>query len=475
MTLTNRGKKLCDSSGVSRRQALKIGARGLGLGLLGSGLGPLPPLFGVTSEALARHRGQDPGGLRVVRRLRRPEHVRAVQQRRAVPRRPTIGVREPDVIKADEHFGFQKSMVGMHRLWEEGNCAVIHGCGYEQPSFSTSPPARSGTPARPTAARPTGGTAGRPTPSIRRGRPTSWSTSPRRSRSRCAHEHVPVVFNDPGSFRRDFFHPQSRHIDRLGNGQAPRSEIHKFLLDVNQSARDASALVSQAWDNYTSTRGDVRLLDLDKVVALIENDFPARPTTCGCATACSTPTSTRRARTTARCSTAATPSGAFFEEMKRLGKQDEVAVFIHSEFGRRVPENTSLGTDHGTANVAFVLGGGVKGGQYGKPVSLTDLVLGDNLQYTTDFRRVYATLIDEYLGLFQIGARAGRQVRDARDVCVKLIDGAGFGQPLLLAAGLHSNRFRMFRSSTTSSRSCGLPARCFMEMRSSIDATKNVR
>lgn len=84
--------------------------------------------------------------------------------------------------------------------------------------------------------------------------------------------------------------------------------------------------------------------------------------------------------------------------MKRLGKQDEVAILIHSEFGRRVPENTSLGTDHGTANVSFVLGGGVKGGQYGTPPSLTDLILGGNLQHTTDFRRVYATLIDEYLG-----------------------------------------------------------------------------
>ena len=89
---------------------------------------------------------------------------------------------------------------------------------------------------------------------------------------------------------------------------------------------------------------------------------------------------------------------AFYEEMKRLGKQDDVAILIHSEFGRRVPENTSLGTDHGTANVSFVLGGGVKGGQYSTPPSLTELVHGDNLQHTIDFRRVYATLIEEFLG-----------------------------------------------------------------------------
>ena len=57
MTMTERGKKLCDKSGVSRRQALKIGARGIGLGLLG-GVSPLPPLFGATSEALAATPGK---------------------------------------------------------------------------------------------------------------------------------------------------------------------------------------------------------------------------------------------------------------------------------------------------------------------------------------------------------------------------------------------------------------------------------
>jgi uncharacterized protein (DUF1501 family) len=62
-----------------------------------------------------------------------------------------------------------------------------------------------------------------------------------------------------------------------------------------------------------------------------------------------------------------------------------------------VPENTSLGTDHGTAQVNFVIGHGVKGGLYGKAPSLTNLVLGDNLENTVDFRQVYATLIQGWL------------------------------------------------------------------------------
>ena len=73
-------------------------------------------------------------------------------------------------------------------------------------------------------------------------------------------------------------------------------------------------------------------------------------------------------------------------------------MLIFSEFGRRVPENTSLGTDHGTANHAYVIGKKVRGGQYGAPPSLNNLDAGDNFEFTTDFRRVYATLIEEWIG-----------------------------------------------------------------------------
>ena len=69
-----------------------------------------------------------------------------------------------------------------------------------------------------------------------------------------------------------------------------------------------------------------------------------------------------------------------------------------SEFGRRVPENVNLGTDHGTANLMFVAGDAVKGGHYGEVPSLTKLDAGDNLIYTTDFRRVYASMISGWLG-----------------------------------------------------------------------------
>ena len=397
--MTNRSKKLCDMSGVSRRQALKIGARGIGLGLLG-GVSPLPPLFGATSEALAATEGKILvvfewfGGYDGLSTFV-PYGDDALYRHR-----PTIGVRAADVIKVDDHFGFQKSMVGMHRLWEEGNLAVIHGAGYDQPSFShfaSSSYWHTGAPNSGEAYGWYGRTADALDP---KGSPNYLvNIAASQTLAVRARDHVPVVFNDPDGFRRDMFYRQRQGMEKLDTGQVARGEVHKFLLDVNQSAREASALVKQAWETYNGTRNpDLRLLDLDRVVALIENDFPARLYYVRLRNSLFDTHVNQESphnRQVQYCSDAV---WGFFEEMKRLGKQDEVAMLVHSEFGRRVPENTGLGTDHGTANVSFVLGGGVTGGHYSRPPSLTELVLGDNLQHTTDFRRVYATLIEEFLG-----------------------------------------------------------------------------
>ena len=82
--------------------------------------------------------------------------------------------------------------------------------------------------------------------------------------------------------------------------------------------------------------------------------------------------------------------------LPRIGRGDDVAVMVFSEFGRRVAENANLGTDHGTAGVAFVAGHKVRGGHYGAMPSLTDLDDG-NLRFTTDFRRLYASMITEWM------------------------------------------------------------------------------
>jgi len=88
----------------------------------------------------------------------------------------------------------------------------------------------------------------------------------------------------------------------------------------------------------------------------------------------------------------------FQATLKRDGTADRVVTMVFSEFGRRVKENASGGTDHGTAAPMFLIGEKVKPGFHGKFPSLTDLDQGD-LKHTADFRSVYATVLDRWFGI----------------------------------------------------------------------------
>lgn len=88
---------------------------------------------------------------------------------------------------------------------------------------------------------------------------------------------------------------------------------------------------------------------------------------------------------------------AFTADLRAQGNFDRVLLMTFSEFGRRVNENSSGGTDHGAAAPLFLLGGKLKPGFHGVAPKLTELKKGD-LAYTTDFRSVYATILERWLG-----------------------------------------------------------------------------
>jgi uncharacterized protein (DUF1501 family) len=89
---------------------------------------------------------------------------------------------------------------------------------------------------------------------------------------------------------------------------------------------------------------------------------------------------------------------AFYEDLVLHGADQRVVVMTWSEFGRRVEDNDSGGTDHGTAAPIFVLGSRVRGGLFGAPPSLTDLDPDGNLKYSIDFRQVYASILANWIG-----------------------------------------------------------------------------
>lgn len=87
---------------------------------------------------------------------------------------------------------------------------------------------------------------------------------------------------------------------------------------------------------------------------------------------------------------------SFFADLKQQGNDKRVVLMTFSEFGRRVSENASAGTDHGKASCLFLAGPGVKGGLHGTHPSLTDLSEGD-IRHTVDFRSVYGTMLGDWL------------------------------------------------------------------------------
>jgi uncharacterized protein (DUF1501 family) len=98
---------------------------------------------------------------------------------------------------------------------------------------------------------------------------------------------------------------------------------------------------------------------------------------------------------------------AFWSDVVAHGHGDDVVIMTWSEFGRRARENGQAGTDHGWAGPMFVVGNAVNGGFYGEPPSLARLDDG-NLRYTTDFRSVYATLLDRWMSAPADDILAGR-------------------------------------------------------------------
>src|SRR6266571_8556527 len=313
--------------------------------------------------------------------------------------RPRIGIKPARVRKLDQHFGFQYTMSGFERLYKDGRLAIVHGVGYDQPSFShfasmaywhTAAPNRGelyGWLGRAADAMdPEGG------PNYLVNIDTQQSLAVR------SRGHVPLVFDDPEKFVRTGFADEKSPLKAIAARGRGGNEAQEFMFGVSRSALDAEQLVRDAWAQYRTPvdYGLVRF-GLDRVAALIAADFPTRIYYVAYRNN-AFDTHVYQSDVHARLWTYTSDHiAAFIKDIARLGRAEDVVLMAFSEFGRRVKENTSQGTDHGTAGPVFMIGAPVAGGQYGKMPSLTELSDG-NMVFTTDFRRVYATLAGTWMG-----------------------------------------------------------------------------
>lgn len=385
----------------TRRQALRAGAYGLGLGL-----GALHRPLTAWADA-PRPSSTHPERILVVVELSGGNDglntLVPYGDDRYYQLRPTLGIPAKSLRTIDEHFGFHPALFGFERLYRDGKLAVVHGCGYDKPilsHFSSMGFWHTGIPHTGEKLGWLGRLADALDPQVNRNYLVNIATA--QSLAVRSRRHSPLVFYDPESFSRKGVYQQQPVFQRLSQGRPTSNVSLAFLNGLVENATHSAAFVRQAWADYDSpvdygARSAGLGLDLRKVAALINADMPARLYYVSYAGNVFD-THVHQLDLHARLLTySADALRAFIDDLGRIGRGKDVTVMVFTEFGRRVPENASKGTDHGTATPVFVLGERVRGGLYGSPPSLTELDDG-NLRYTTDFRRVYATLIEEWLG-----------------------------------------------------------------------------
>ncbi len=316
--------------------------------------------------------------------------------------RPKLGIPARDVIKISDGFGFHPSMVGFERMYKDGVMAVVHGCGYDHPSlshFSSMGFWHTGVP-----------NGGEPLGWLGRLADQRYAAATRnvivnlgnaQSLAVRSQKHSPLVFDDPARFRREGTDDERHALTELGRGRSTTNATLEFLATIAGNAAESSDFVRQASASYRTPvdygTGGGLAGSLQRVAALIAAGMPTRLYYLSYQ-GNQFDTHVQQADLHSRLLmyTADAVRG-FIEDLKRIDRADTVAVMMFTEFGRRVEENGSLGTDHGTATPMFIFGRGVKGGLYGRHPSLTDLDDG-NMKMTTDFRRGYSTMIGEWLG-----------------------------------------------------------------------------
>jgi uncharacterized protein (DUF1501 family) len=313
--------------------------------------------------------------------------------------RLTLSYNKDNVLRINNDLGWHPSARGLADLQEAGRLSVIQGVGYPNPNRSHFESM------------------------------DLWHTAHANSRAtgwlgRFADVDPESKLNTPHSVyvgsgvrplalqARDSIAWTVRDLDQFRlRADARERDIVQQLATTTEQDNDYSQLIAsnlraalRADEQLASTlrqssgasyRGDALGNDLRQVAAMIRSGLPARVyyvTLDGFDTHAN-----QRAAHASLLDQLSSGVKAFCDDLANDGLLDQVLLMCFSEFGRRVKENGSQGTDHGVAGPMFIAGGNCRGGIVGDHPSLTDLVEGD-LKHAIDYRSVYRTLLEDWLG-----------------------------------------------------------------------------
>ena len=326
--------------------------------------------------------------------------------------RPNLGVPEDQVIRVNDQVGFHPSMTEIKEMYDQGNVAVIQGIGYPHPSRShfrsmdiwhTCEPDIIGSEGwlgralrdlDPKAENVLAGV------NFGRGLPRALAAPGVPVASVGNLETYGVLTGIPGEAERSQALEMFSRMYTPAIGTGP---VMDYIHETGRSALKGADILKTAPENYSSSveyghypiangvKGiaQVHLADLGTRVLYTTSPYNSFDSHAG--QAGDHPRLWKQVSETI---------ADFYADLREHNLGEEVVLLVFSEFGRRARDNGG-GTDHGTGGVCFVIGDHVKGGLYGEYPSLKqeDLEDGGDLLHNVDFRGVYSTILERWLGL----------------------------------------------------------------------------
>lgn len=315
--------------------------------------------------------------------------------------RPTLAIPDSASLKLDEHMAFHPSLSGLHTLYKEGKVAVIQNVGYPHPNRSHFESMRIWQSASPENTLRYGwvgrhldqqSTTGPLNPVVALGLSRE---QPLALQGKVASVPCFASLQDMSSLVGDAdTQAMLRQIQQVDGKATPAEEV---VRRASNAALDAMGILTKQVQTYKPQQ----TYDRDqfgqgfKQISQLIATSPA--TRVVYFSAGSFDTHANQIKThEALLKQFGNAVLAFQREMEQINKADKVVLLVFSEFGRRAQENGS-GTDHGKGAPMFVIGKNVKGGLIGANPDLQNLDGGD-IAYKIDFRQVYATALDHWMG-----------------------------------------------------------------------------
>lgn len=314
--------------------------------------------------------------------------------------RPTLGLKSAQVLRLNDHIGLHPACAGLHQLYQEGQLAIVQNVGYPNPNRSHF---------RSTEIWETGAASNEYLDSGWLGRFLDHSCAGVPAADPTA---IHLTNDQPQSFTSAHEHST---FGLIANGRTPRQrrdeiQLLEKLSDTPPPNDNASFLQHKLMDALVAEKKVQRTLagyhpeseypatafasSLRNVAALIAAGVTTRVYYVSLGGFDTHSNQAGQHQNLLR--TLADGLTAFQADLRAHRLDDQVLTMTFSEFGRRPGENESRGTDHGTAAPLFMMGSKLRGGLHGQAPSL-DVPRGQDLAFSTDFRQVYATVLEDWM------------------------------------------------------------------------------